>query len=144
MKNFKVSDSDIRMFNMIFDIPLHPAHPRYKLQKQFFELKEEFPTLSVETSDFYNDGGYASVHFDNDEFVVLCNMDEMTMDFDILIDYEQITFQTIETVPFSWESLKLRLKDMLAISPWTETFIDSETAQEARSKAVKCLKDKWN
>jgi len=144
MKNFKVSDSDIRMFNMIFDIPLHPAHPRHELQKQFNLFATKYPEVEIETNDFYNDGGCVGIHFNDDEFIIVCDMDSMTIESSILTDYENCLFDILETIPFTWESLESRLNDMIAIAPWTETFIDSETAQEARSKAVKYLKDKWN
>ena len=128
---------------MIMDIPLKADHPRYKTQKNFFEFQKEYPTLKVETADLYNDGGYVSIHFDKDEFVVLCDTDEKTMEFSILVDYESAEFEIIETVAFDWDLLKSRLNDMLTLSPWTETFIDEPSENEARKKAIEFLRKRW-
>jgi hypothetical protein len=143
MKNFKVSDNDIKMFKMIFDIPLDAKHPRYKLQKLFFEFAKEYPQVKVETADLYNDGGCIGIHFEGDEFIVLCDMDDKTIESSILVDYENASFNVIEMIPFSWDSLKTRLNDMISITPWTQTFEDCEDVDEARQKAVNYLKEKW-
>jgi len=143
MKDFKISEQDIRMFNMIFDIPLKADHPKHELQKQFNEFAKAYPEVDIETNDFYNNGGCVGIHFSNDEFIVICDMDDMTIETSILTDYENCLFDVVETIPFNWESLKLRLNDLIAIAPWTETFNDSDNENEARGKAVNYLKDKW-
>jgi hypothetical protein len=145
MKSSSTFEKEMKkFFDMIFDVPLESTHPKYKLQKQFNDFAKDYPELEFETNDFYNNGCYAGIHFKNDEFIVLCDMDDMTIETSILTDYENCLFDVVETIPFSWESLKSRLNDLVAIAPWTQTFMDSETEQEARTKTIKYLKDKWN
>ncbi len=140
----KISEKDKKMFNIIFDVPLDASHPRYKLQKRFFEFAEEYPQIKVETADLYNDGDCVSIHFDNDEFIVLCAMDSKEIEISILLDYEEATFNVIETIPFSWESLRSRLNDLITVSPWTITFDDGTSGvNEIREKATQFLKQRW-
>lgn len=140
----KISEKDKKMFNMIFDIPLDASHPRYKLQKRFFEFAEEYPQVKIETADLYNDGDCVSIHFDNDEFVLLCTMDSKEIEISILLDYEEVTFNVIETIPFSWESLRSRLNDLITVAPWTITFDDGTSGvNEIREKATQFLKQRW-
>ncbi|CAB4160145.1 hypothetical protein UFOVP724_89 [uncultured Caudovirales phage] len=140
----KISEQDVRLYNMIMDVPLPASHPRYKVQKQFFEFQKEYPLLKVETADLYNNGGYVSIHFDKDEFNVLCDMDDMTIEFAILIDYEEASFETIDKIPFNWDTLRSRLNDMQLVAPWTETFDNEDTEELARAKTIEHLNKKWN
>lgn len=143
MKDFRITEKDIRIYNMLMDIPLQVGHPRHELQKQFNLFATKYPEVEIETNDFYNDGGCVGIHFNDDEFIIVCDMDSMTIESSILTDYENCLFDILETIPFTWESLESRLNDMIAIAPWTETFADSDNVNEARGKASSYLKDKW-
>ena len=145
MKDFKISDNDIKMIKMIFDIPLDAKHPRYKLQKQFFEFAKEYPQVKIETADLYNDGDCIGIHFEGEEFTVLCLMDTKEIEIGILTNYEESLFDVIETIPFTWESLRSRLDDLVKIAPWTMNFDDdsSSTIDETREKVTQYLKQKW-
>lgn len=128
---------------MMFDRPLKPDHPRYKIQKEFIEFSKGYPQLDLHMSDLYNDGGCVSFHFVDEEFIVVCDMDAMQIESSILVDYDDAAFNVIETIPFNWESLKLRLNDMLSVSPWTQEFNKYSDIDEAREKAIQYLKSRW-
>ena len=143
MSNSYYKNNEDRILAMILDRPLNESHPRYKIQQEFISFAKAYPQLDLHMSDLYNDGGCVSFHFLNEEFIVVCDMDAKEIESSILVDYDDASFNVIETIPFNWESLKLRLNDMISITPWTEEFSESSSLGEAREKAIKYLKDKW-
>jgi len=143
MSNSYYTSNENRIIDMMFERALKKDHPRYQTQQDFIEFAQVYPEVNLHMSDLYNNGGCVSFHFANDEFIIVCDVDAMEIESSILVDYEGASFNVIETIPFNWESLKLRLNDMISIAPWTESFKNCKSVDEARQKATDYLKDKW-
>jgi len=126
--SLKLSEQDQRMYDMIFDVPLKPGHPKRELQQMFFKFGELFPLIDVETNDFYNNGSIVGFHFKGDPFIVLCDVEERTIEVSILIDYENAIFEEIEeNVKFDWDQLAIRLKVLQTLTDWQEVSTKQET-----------------
>jgi hypothetical protein len=143
MSNSYYTNNQDRILDMMFERKLKQDHPRYQIQKDFIDFVQAYPEVDLHMSDLYNNGGCVSLHLQNEEFIIVCDMDAMEIESSILLDYEDVSFNEIETIPFNWESLKLRLNDMLSITPWTRNFKNCKDVNEARKKATDYLRNKW-
>lgn len=133
--SLKLSEQDQRLYDMIFDVPLREGHPKRKLQQMFLKFAELFPLIDVETNDFYNNGGIVGFHFKGDAFIVLCDMDEGTIEVSILIDYENAIFEEIEeNVKFDWNQLAIRLKVLQEMTDWQDVSTKEETIAIYRNR----------
>lgn len=95
--------------NYLLGRELEEGHPKYKLQQMFNLFKKTLPSgVQVETPDFYNNGYNASLHFKDDEFIIVCDMKNLTMESSILVDYDLPEFEVFEVTDFDWDELRRR------------------------------------
>ncbi len=117
--SLSLSSQDKKIYNMLFDVPLDESHPRYKMQQMLLSFATYFPRVKLETADFYNNGSIISFHFNNDAFIIVCDMDELTIETSILIDYEDARFEEIEEkIKFDWNELAIRLNILESLDDW--------------------------
>lgn len=125
-----------RIFQMIFDIPLSKDHPKYELQKIFYNYQSTVPHgVQISTTDFYNNGEIVSVHFKDDAFIISIDTDKNTMESAILSDYDNSLFETFEVTSFTWDKLTKRINLFDEYKDWSDTL-------SSRSKTIKVVKEK--
>lgn len=139
MRNMKEkTKEEIEDFILRFlcDTPLKPDHPRRKLQKQFtdFMNNNRITKAEILMADLYNNGDCVSFHFENESFIIVCEMDSNKIKSSILLDKKELAFETFEEIDFDWNLLLERINLLTRYSQWQDFTTKEETIKTIKSK----------